>query len=127
MSITNSTKTNLVNSVNPINPPFKTLDQYIKAHTPDFLFSNLVAFHARRKELEKHWINSGIITQWHTKETTDNNNQICLINKALVRGDGKILSKIDQQYIPCDSCKHFAENVNGYLRGIEASGKYIYA
>jgi hypothetical protein len=70
------------------------------------------------------WHHSGHPTGWHSKENNKTGETVCYHNRALVRGDGKILSEIHKSEDACDSCQHFATVVNGHLKGLDDIGMY---
>ena len=109
-------------------PPFKTADQHIEEHMKThnawmWPFNYLNTWLLRRQ-----WATSGLVISWNSFNGSHPNNQrICYHNKALVRGDGKILSPIDTMVIHCGQCTYFADvTYNRYLKGIESLGMYKY-
>lgn len=123
----------------PCDPPHKSLEQYVqqRGNTSGSWWNPFDYF--QRKKLEQEWKNGGHVTSWHSKITVSNESpqtddsqrktkltDVCFTNRALVRGDGKILSTVDRYKTDCSLCSYFAENVNGYLKGIDAVGMYEY-
>lgn len=122
----------------PKEPHFKTADAYVafsaNQRSPYPSFFGTINNYLQDKITALEWTQRGWIRTWFTKYTVTNadngkaeNKDVCIRNRALVRDDGKIISGIDKiKHMDCSLCEYFAENVNGYLRGVEATGFYVY-
>ncbi len=107
----------------PREPPNRTATEYIqnRKHVDD------VKAYCRSHPLEcfrtsREWANGGSVRIWVEKEGPDR----CIHKRALVRGDGKIMSLIDMHEGDCNLYTDFAKEVNGQLRGVTAEGMYEY-
>ena len=128
MSTSEDTATQTPQCIYPIDPPHKSCEDYVKQfghNGPPFF---------RRWFMEKQWAEGGTVVSWFSKSIasqTDKDNHVvprekCVRNRALVRGDDKILSTVDKFNAECNQCDFFAENNNGFLKGIDAVGMYEY-
>lgn len=111
----------------PKDPPHKTSEEYVRQFGPD-------SSYIRRKKLEYDWRNGGMVQTWFSKSVISRTNYVgevftegkCHHNSALVRGDGKILSPVNKINTKCEEYLHFAENVDGFLKGVVSVGMYEY-
>ena len=65
--------------------------------------------------------------RWYTPGTpmtwTEQDYSKCYKKSALVRGDGKVLSKIEKEgEVQCSPCDHRAYEWDGYLKGVTDDG-----
>jgi hypothetical protein len=74
-----------------------------------------------RRMTIKNWQTGGLVQSWLEPAAKDA--EQCRHGRALVRGDGKILSKVDYRWEPCwMPATHRARVVKGHLQGVSTDG-----
>lgn len=106
----------------PTNPPHRTINETLKQRFKTNDIDSYCRWHPLKCYTErKQWEESGLITTWIEKDDDK-----CTVKRAVVRGDGKILSSVDKKQIECNMCIFFAKEENGILKGVDSLGLYKY-
>jgi len=110
-----------INKMTTKNLP-QSFEEYAKAHynitdLKSYCKWNWIGCYYKRQS----WETSGRVTQWYEKGDSG-----CVVKRAVVRGDGKVMGEVDQVDVDCSRCSHFAAVNDGFLRGVELFGIYEY-